>query len=452
MAYESFCASVRGKSHIQKGTPREDFGIKMDHDDCQIFVVADGHGDPNCPRSQMGAQYVCEIAAENLRVFAQTIREQGWEDRLLDEAKAPELVQRLIYSIVGEWIHTVTTEWEQKPLTEKELQDAAAYAKEYTAGIGVERMYGTTLIAGVRTEKYLLLLQQGDGRCVVFDSRGNASQPIPWDDRCVGNATTSLCDMDAAQSCRYHIVDLAKEPVIACIAGTDGVEDSFPMSMEQTHAYYRELLRYACENGVPKLEVFLIDELNELSEKGSADDITVSGIVDVARVQPFLDTFAAQNRRIQLEDEVTQLQERVRSIEEGGKWQHVKQRYEEALAAFEQAAQRYQEVADSCEALAKTITAQEQGIPEWPTELHRFRDMLTELIKRLLLPRAVLDSIKKTYEQLCTERDTAEETLRRATAQKDAAEKAYLPMKERYDSFVQKRDEAIGRLHACKGS
>lgn len=447
MTYELFCNSVRGSSHIRKGTPCEDFGIKIDCGEFKIFAVADGHGDPNCLRSNVGSKYICQIASEELEDFALTIKEQAWEEKLFDKHEAMQLVERLILSIVGKWANAVGEELEQNPLSEEEIQKAPAYAKEYIKGIRTERMYGTTLIAGLQTERYLLLLQQGDGRCDVFDSEGNVSQPIPWDDRCVGTATTSLCDNDAAQSCRYHIIDLQKNPVIACIAGTDGVEDSFPTSMEKTHAFYRDLLRYACDNGVKVLEEYLVDELNDLSANGSADDVTVSGIIDVERVKPFLEAFAEKNRLVDLEDEVAILIGKVKSIEEGGKFQHLTKKYSDAVDAYERAERRHHDLSVACDALAETISAHEQGAPENQSEINSW----TDLVRKLILPQDSLSLVKQNYERKCSERDAAKEELRIATEKKAAAEKEYLPYKERYDSFVQMRDDAIKRLNELKG-
>lgn len=447
MTYELFCNSVRGSSHIRKGTPCEDYGIKIDCGEFKIFAVADGHGDPNCLRSNIGSKYICQIASEELEDFALTIKEQAWEEKLFDKHDAMQLVERLTLSIVGKWANAVGEELEQNPLSEEEIQKAPAYAKEYIKGIRTERMYGTTLIAGLQTERYLLLLQQGDGRCDVFDSEGNVSQPIPWDDRCVGTVTTSLCDNDAAQSCRYHIIDLQKNPVIACIAGTDGVEDSFPTSMEKTHAFYRDLLRYACENGIQALEDHLVDELNDLSANGSADDITVSGIIDIERVKPFLNAFAEKNRLVDLEEEVTLLIGKVKSIEEGGKFQHLAKKYNDSVAAYEKAERRYHDLSVACEALAETISAHEQGVPTNQSEINSW----TDLIRKLILPQDSLSLVKQNYVRKCSERDVAKEELRIATEKKAAAEKEYLPYKERYDSFVQMRDDAIKRLNELKG-
>ena len=221
--YELFCCSVRGASHIRKDTPCEDYGIKRNSGGVRIFAVADGHGDPNCLRSSVGSEYACRIAADSLESFARNVADNGFESRLFDRAECSILMDRLIRSIVGKWISAVDDEFAANPLTDEEYRAAFRLGDEYRRGVKIERMYGTTLIAGLLTDKYLLLLQQGDGRCVVFDSDGKATQPVPWDDRCVGTATTSLCDVDAVGSVRYHVINLEENPVIACIAGAGRV-------------------------------------------------------------------------------------------------------------------------------------------------------------------------------------------------------------------------------------
>jgi hypothetical protein len=85
----------------------------------------------------------------------------------------------------------------ENPLTLDERAKCDRYLDRYDRGEKLEHIYGTTLIAGLLTDKYLLLLQQGDGRCDVFDANGEVSQPIPWDDKCFANVTTSLCEDDA---------------------------------------------------------------------------------------------------------------------------------------------------------------------------------------------------------------------------------------------------------------
>lgn len=446
MTYELFCNSVRGSSHIRKGTPCEDFGLKSDCGEFKIFAAADGHGDSNCLRSNIGSMYVCQVAAAELETFARTIKEQGWEEKLFDRYESMQLVERLVLSIVGKWSEAVGEELDNNPLTEEEYQKAPLYAEDYKKGIRTERMYGTTLIAGVQTDKYLLLLQQGDGRCDVFDCEGKVSQPIPWDDRCVGTATTSLCDNDAVQSCRYHVINLEENPVIACIAGTDGVEDSFPASMDKTHAYYRRLLQYACENGIPALEEYLTDALNELSINGSADDITVCGIIDIERVKPLLATFEEENRLVDVQDEVAILNSKIMSIEEGGKFRYLEKKYNDAVKELENAEEKVHTLTIACETLSETIAAHEQGVSEESSD-----GTFKELLKKLLLPQDALSLIKKDLEKKYIEKENAEEDMRIASEKRLAAEKEYLPYKDRYDGFLQMRDDALKRLNDLKG-
>lgn len=416
MAYELFYNSVIGASHIRKGIPCEDFGLKSDLGEFKIFAVADGHGDANCIRSSVGSEYACRIAEEELAVFAQTVKEQGWVDRLFDEIESKKLINRLAISITGKWINSVGEHLDNNCLSEAEMQSATRLIDEYTRGIRTERMYGTTLIAGLLTDSYLLLLQQGDGHCIVFSADGNATQPIPWDERCVGTATTSLCDVDAAQSFRFSVINLADNPVIACIAGTDGVEDSFPSSIEKTHAYYKDLLKYACENGVSEMEAYLSDELTSLSARGSADDITVAGFMDTETVAPFLERFAHENGIVDIRDRVAVLESKIVSIEEGGKFDFLKGRYYQSAERYQRAMEKMNEVSAECGELSEKISSRSSGI--------------TSKVSALLKD----------------ELDAAKAELDLATEEIEKAQREFFPYKERYDNLLQEYNDAVEML------
>ena len=82
MTYELFCKSVQGASHIKRGIPCEDLGLKQEADLCKVFVLGDGHGDPNCFRSSLGSKFICEIAAQELIQFATVLSEYKWQEQL----------------------------------------------------------------------------------------------------------------------------------------------------------------------------------------------------------------------------------------------------------------------------------------------------------------------------------------------------------------------------------
>lgn len=311
MSYEMICASVRGASHIRKNIPCEDFGMKYAGENCCIFVLGDGHGDTNCPRSSIGSEYICRITAECLREFENDIERSSMIDDLFFPRRAEEIIRQLIKSIIGKWSEKVSEYHAAHPLTDEEKAGLSKeYAEAYGRGKRIEHVYGTTLIAGLMTEKYLLLIQQGDGRCVVFDKNGEPSQPVPWDEKCMANITTSVCDSDAANRCRYKVIDLSKEPVIACFLGSDGVEDSFS-SFDMMDSFYRQIIERVCKGGAAEAEKYLLGYLPEFSAKGSADDTTVCGIVDIDAASEKLEKLAADTEIVSAKAALAKASERL---------------------------------------------------------------------------------------------------------------------------------------------
>lgn len=284
MSFTLFYKSVHGYNHQLKGLPCEDFGLVSELKKGKIFAVADGHGDTRCMRSKVGSQLACEVAERELALFAEKVTQEG-KECLFDSKEADIFVRtNLIKPICDGWKQAVLADWRNRPFSDEELEQAEQW-KDYLAnGIGIEQVYGTTLMAGFVNEEYLLLIQQGDGHCDVFDIEGKPSQPIPWDDRCLGSTTTSLCESDAWESFRVHVTDLEENPISACILGTDGVEDSYRF-MEQLHTFYQKLMLRSVELPIDEFEAELEQCLLELTKDGSGDDITVSGVLDLELIQ-----------------------------------------------------------------------------------------------------------------------------------------------------------------------
>ena len=332
MLYMIDNAFAQGYDHIREGSPREDFGETKVTESFRIFVVADGHGDSNCPRSSIGSESACRVAVNALESFANSVTEHAMESMLLGtEADRRKVIKPLIANIVSEWREVVNAHFAENPLTSEERAQCDRYLDRYDRGEKLEHIYGTTLIAGLLTDKYLLLLQQGDGRCDVFDADGEVSQPIPWDDRCFANVVTSLCQDDAAESCRYHVIDIEKDPVIACIADSDGVEDSFS-TMELLHCYHRDLLIFACEKGIPALHDHLKNTLPEMTKNFSRDDVTICGFIDTDKVQIHIPKFRRANERIRIESRLADVDSRLKSFDSMGKLEGLKAQYEKTCA------------------------------------------------------------------------------------------------------------------------
>jgi len=431
-------AFARGYDHIKEKSPREDFGETKTTDSCRIFTVADGHGDSNCPRSSFGSEIACHTAIVALERFSKDIAENGLEDEVIrlgsqgptsqERIDKKDRVRQLIAHIVYEWRNAVNAEFSANPLTPSEREKCDRYLERYERGEKVEHIYGTTLIAGLLTEKYLLLLQQGDGRCDVFGSNGEVSQPIPWDDRCFANVTTSLCEEDAVQRFRYCVIDVAKNPVIACIADSDGVEDSFA-SMELLHCYHRDILIYACENGMSALHKYLRDTLPEMSENYSRDDITISGFLDLEKLQSHIPAFKRANERVRIESRLSDIEGRLKSFDSMGKLAGLKAQAEKATAEVTRIETELAEVQDGLEAVNSNLRCIHSNSQAYIENLKRINPQLWE--QEIALPKEI---------------DSLRAKLQKAQEDKEKKERAYYEYQSKKDFLLKEREEIQAEL------
>lgn len=340
--YQVFNVSTRGFSHIKKGTLCEDFGISQSFENAKIFAVADGHGASECFRSNIGSEFICKITMNSLQNFSRDIAENNLQNDLLFYPKKQKaIVRQLISNIFSSWIVSVNNQFTENPITENEKKLSGKLLDAYLNNEKIEHIYGTTLIAGLLTDDYLLLLQQGDGRCVVFDENGIPYQPIPWDDRCFSNVTTSVCDEDAIESCRYCIIDLKSNPILACIAGSDGVEDSY-RSMELMYSFYRKLLLFAEEHGIQELQRNLKEELPQISEMGSQDDITICGILGLHKIREKRDNIQNANEVTKLQEIIERSNDKINSMSR--KLSYLEEKYNLLYNEYSKLSARYDEL------------------------------------------------------------------------------------------------------------
>jgi hypothetical protein len=141
------------------------------------------------------------------------------------------------------------------------------------------KAYGSTLIAVVVYPGHFWFgLHIGDGKCVAAFEGNRLEQPIPWDDKCFLNVTTSLCDENAAQEFR-HCFHTDNFP-IALFVGSDGVDDSFAGD-DNLHGFYSEIIQTFQSEGTAKAVEEIHASLPEISGKGSQDDMAVAGILSI---------------------------------------------------------------------------------------------------------------------------------------------------------------------------
>lgn len=310
----SFHKSVPGNLHILKNRPCEDYSISFSEENGKyhIAIVADGHGSAECFRSDFGSKTAVEVALDTFKKFAADILEdpdleKQFYDKLFSDPRYKKtIIRQQTDAIIREWKRRVEEHYVNNPPTKEELQKAEIAEN---ANLNIPHIYGTTLIAVLWLPECVIVVHQGDGRCVVFYDDGTVDQPVPWDDRCIGTAVTSMCDADAESHIRSKVLNLNDEKkAIACYLGSDGVEDAYRDTYDEkglycmgdmggVYAFYKNLTCEIIEQGQHQIEPFLEQMLKVFSAEGlfsrtgSGDDVSVAGIVNVEAIQKYCKQF-----------------------------------------------------------------------------------------------------------------------------------------------------------------
>ena len=291
--FEVFNVKEIGASHIKEGKPCQDFVLSSTGKEYAVAIVCDGHGGNKYFRSDRGSRMAAEQAMEAIHEFMKSrFSKNPKGEKILDnlltrpDTFMTQLAANIIYrwreSIAKDFTNEAFSETETAILTPKEL---AAIQQED----GWVTAYGTTLIAVVRAKMFWFGLHIGDGKCVVVSKNGEYSQPIPWDEKCFLNQTTSLCDSQALSKFRWFPFENETQPAamfpfnnenlpVAIYLGSDGVDDTFGTD-EGLYNFYKTVLQLFKEKGMEKGKEELQNYLPTLSAKGSQDDISIAGIL-----------------------------------------------------------------------------------------------------------------------------------------------------------------------------
>lgn len=282
-----FAFSEQGYNHIKSDKVCQDSSGCYSDDSMAVVVVADGHGSDNYPRTDRGSSFAVEATITAVREFVKTAE----ESEIDISVDSDSYLEQLAKNILANWYAAVEADSKKYPFSEEELSKVSEkYKKRYMSGQRQEKAYGTTLIAACQTKNYWFGLQIGDGKCVCISQDGSMSEPIPWDEDCQANITTSICDSEAIEEFRYYFT---KECPIATLIGTDGIDDSYA-NAEEMYVLYRSILTIFAEHGRETGEAEIQAFLPGLSRKGSGDDVSIAGIVSATLSTAFIEVLKAQ--------------------------------------------------------------------------------------------------------------------------------------------------------------
>ncbi|MDR1119983.1 MAG: protein phosphatase 2C domain-containing protein [Dysgonamonadaceae bacterium] len=290
--------SIQGASHKKTDKPCQDYGGHYRCADYAVAVVCDGHGGDPYFRSDRGSTYGVEVVLNAIYEFMQgkaafLKKLYSTDNDIIKEELSSQAIQQLIKNIIYCWSERVRNDLYENPFTEDELKDLPdKYLIKYgTEGINDKfSAYGTTLIAIIYAPEFWFGIRIGDGRCVSISKDGSIEDPIPWNEKCFLNTTVSLCDEKAFENFRYcfHTDNFP----VAIYVGTDGVDDSFGVygNDERLFNFYRNLTRTFDLSGFDGGKKELAEYLPVLTEKGSGDDISISGILDLEGIKELFNT------------------------------------------------------------------------------------------------------------------------------------------------------------------
>lgn len=298
---DSLNFSCQGESHIATGKVCQDYSYsKVYENGNAIAIVCDGHGGKRYFRSDIGAKIAAEVTEHKVRTFIEevglsllksepftqhgTISEQITNQDFDKTSNIERAFRQLFGSIIYEWNAEVLAHATRNPISESEkvgLEER--WIKEFEENINLEKVYGCTLIVCAYTPDFWLAFQIGDGKCFACDMAGNWNEPIPWDERCFLNKTTSICDSGAIDEFRYCYEGNGQSP-IAVILGSDGIDDSFGSEENQAN-FYVQILKSMAKSGVDATLSEIETTLPQLSKIGSQDDMSIAMIFDSDKVR-----------------------------------------------------------------------------------------------------------------------------------------------------------------------
>lgn len=314
-----FNHSCQGESHKASDKECQDYSLTWQNEEknMTIAVVCDGHGGDSYFRSATGARLAAEITKEQLQQFLTDVDAKlfagkyiaiGTQETLEVQDKLDNVMRRLFASIYSRWREAITkdgnrelTEWERKHVEQK-----------YLDLLGDEdhivKAYGCTLMAYACTNEYWLAFHLGDGKLVMLNDQYEFSQPVPWDEKCFLNKTTSLCGKEPVKDFRYCIQSDGHFPT-AVFLGSDGLDDTYGDG-DKLNSFYGTIVKELAQKGQHNVKCMLEEDLPKISEIGSQDDMSVAVVFDETKIADAAVSINGYQKSL-VKKEISELQQKV---------------------------------------------------------------------------------------------------------------------------------------------
>ena len=362
--------TCQGESHKATNKVCQDYSSTYIGDKYSIAVVCDGHGGDRYFRSDVGAKMAAEVTVECVNEFfaecsgdlfegipftqKESIETEIKKGLMQKQSKQDKAIRQLLSSIISRWRRKILEHSNICPLSNRELETLKQeYVDAFLRQDSSEKNYGCTLMCYVYSKLFWLAFHIGDGKCVSFDKNGNYLEPIPWDEHCFLNKTTSLCDENAIDEFRYCYCGDGTYPV-AIFLGSDGIDDSFGETPNLIN-FYAQIVKLLANSSVEEAQTELEVTLPKLSKIGSQDDMSVACIYDEEFIHSISKTVTKLQQHF-VEEKIDYLNKIIDSNKkklEQEKINQIEQEYAEK--AIEQSNQTKQNLIEKWNSLQKEI-------------------------------------------------------------------------------------------------
>lgn len=318
--------SCQGESHKAENKPCQDASYSVVYDDgLAIAIVCDGHGGERYFRSDVGSRMATEVILNSVRTFVANVDKSLFvgkpyttqaaitsEEVIKKQTPIDVMFRQLFSSIIYQWNQKIAEHAANTPISEWEEQHVEQnYLDELNNSESFEKLYGSTLMTYVQTPDYWFAFHLGDGKCISFQQNPFWHEPIPWDERCFLNKTTSLCDSDAINEFRYCYEGDDHFPM-AVFLGSDGMDDSFGEDANLVN-FYIQVVKMLVTEGEETTIKSIESDLPQLSKIGSKDDMSVAFIYNIDELKAHITEFIQYQIDIVI-DAIHQTDERIRKL------------------------------------------------------------------------------------------------------------------------------------------
>ena len=308
-----------------------------------MAIVSDGHGGERYFRSQIGSEIAVDVTKEAIKIFVENMEKASFTPKNArsvfdnepfteyssaiateqqEHTNAHKALTWLFSHIITQWNSAIAkdarendlNDWEKENVEQKYKDEFLAMRE--TENASFEKTYGCTLMAYVQTPNYWFAFHLGDGKCVsmrIDVDQLVCEQPIPWDEKCFLNKTTSLCDSNALEEFRYCYQGNGEFPK-AVFLGSDGIDDSYGDG-DILNNFYIELFKIIIRKGKDMAWKELYRSLPKISQRGSKDDMSVACVYDDSALDSMYQFLTSYQQKV-MDKDMTALEDKKQKLEQ----------------------------------------------------------------------------------------------------------------------------------------